>query len=297
MSIGIKYPSKKQGHRMYKIIIISFNLLSILFTQICWTDNQALEKPTTIVVTCATGELGTAIAMMLAKDHDLILTGRDIGKLRELQRQLKEKYPWDYNVYSVDYTNPSSISDFKNKLVEDKTTLSGLVLITPRPPFSKDLLQEEAHWLQLFQLTFTGPLETLKAALPSLSNKGKIVIIAGTTSVQVSPEYGPACVIRRMWTTFSKSLSHQLGPQGIHVNVLSPGVVLTEFHEERIAKKAAESGCSYGEQMVKDTANIPLRRHAQPSEVAQSIKFLLSDQSDFITGVNLVLDGGVTIGY
>lgn len=170
-------------------------------------------------------------------------------------------------------------------------------MITPRPLFSKNLLQDEADWLQLFQLTFTGPLETLKATLPNITNKGKIVIIAGTTSVQVSPDYGPACIIRRMWTTFSKSLSHQLGPQGIHVNVLSPGVVLTQFHEERIAKKAAETGNSYDEQMVKDTANIPLRRHAQSAEVAQAVKFLITDQSDFITGVNLILDGGTTIAY
>ena len=100
-----------------------------------------------------------------------------------------------------------------------------------------------------------------------------------------------------MWTTYTKALSHQLGPQGISVNTLSPGVVLTNFHEERIQKKANDSGLSYEEQMEKEVANIPLHRHAKPQEVAQTIKFLLSEQSDFINGVNLILDGGFTVSY
>lgn len=96
-------------------------------------------------------------------------------------------------------------------------------------------MQDENIWIEVFQNTFTGPMEALKIALPHLSNP-IIVVIAGTTSVQLQPEYGPSCVIRRMWTTYTKALSHQLGPQGISINALSPGVVLTNFHQERIQK-------------------------------------------------------------
>ena len=159
------------------------------------------------------------------------------------------------------------------------------------------MIQDEKVWLEVFQNTFTGPMEALQLVLPYLSNPGKIVVIAGTTSVQLQPEYGPSCVIRRMWTTYTKALSHQLGSQGISINALSPGVVLTDFHEERIQKKACENGLSYEAQMEKEVANIPLHRHAKPQEVAQTIKFLLSEQSDFINGVNLILDGGFTVSY
>ena len=140
-------------------------------------------------------------------------------------------------------------------------------------------------------------MEALKAALPNLSKGSKIVIIAGITSVQFMPEYGPACILRRMWTTYSKALSYELGPLGIHVNVLSPGVILTNFHEVRIANKASEKGCTYEEQMSQEVSSIPLGRHAQPSEIAQTVKFLLSEDSNFITGVNLVIDGGLTKSY
>jgi 3-oxoacyl-[acyl-carrier protein] reductase len=252
----------------------------------------------TIVVTCATGELGGAISKKLAKEHNLILTGRDSQKLLQLQEELKSARPdGEYDSCVVDFTKSATILDLQKKISDKKTSISGFVLITPRPQGGKNLLQEESDWLQMLQATFTGPIEALKAALPQFSSHAKIVIVSGITSVQLLPEYGPTCVVRRMWTTYAKALSHQLGPQGIHVNVLSPGVVLTEFHEQRITKSALESGVSFNDQMVKESQSIPLRRLISTDEVAKVAKFLLSKESDSITGVNLVLDGGVTTSY
>jgi NAD(P)-dependent dehydrogenase (short-subunit alcohol dehydrogenase family) len=194
--------------------------------------------------------------------------------------------------------NRSSREDFNHFLKQMKKQIAGVVLIAPRPQFyGKSLLQDEDVWLEVFQNTFTGPAEALKVILPYLSSASKVVIIAGTSSVQLQSEHGPACVIRRMWTTYAKALSHQLGPKGVSVNVLSPGVVLTHFHEERIHKTADENQLSYEDQMKKEVANIPLQRHAKPLEVAQTIRFLLSEQSDFINGVNLIFDGGFTSSY
>ncbi|MEI8366079.1 MAG: SDR family oxidoreductase, partial [Parachlamydiaceae bacterium] len=60
---------------------------------------------------------------------------------------------------------------------------------------------------------------------------------------------------------------------------------------------AYENGLSYDDQMENEVAKIPLRRHAKPQEVAQTIKFLITEQSDFIDGINLILDGGFTSSY
>ncbi len=290
--------SLKNGVFICVYLLLSFQLLALSFCGHCMADVPALEsKPSTMVVTCATGELGTAIAKVLGRDYNLILTGRDSLKLQALQKQLQVEYPWQYEVCQLDYVNQASIVDFKNKISNFEQSVAGLVLITPRPNFAKNLLQEEAEWLQLFQTIFTGPLEALKATLPKLSKGSKIVVIAGNTSVQYMPEYGPACILRRMWTTYSKALAYELGPKEIYVNVLSPGVILTNFHEERIANKAVANDCSYEAQMSHDVAKIPLGRHAKPSEIAHSVKFLLSEDSNFITGVNLVIDGGLTTSY
>lgn len=70
---------------MKAIYLFLFNLL---IAQMCIAE---VVKPTTIIVTCASGELGSAIAKLLAQDHDLILTGRDLTKLQQLQGELRKR--------------------------------------------------------------------------------------------------------------------------------------------------------------------------------------------------------------
>lgn len=284
--------SKFLSKYFYLLFIAAF------FQSSCLANHLTAQERKTFIVTGASGELGGATARLLAQDDNLILTGRDLGKLESLREELQATNSGHYEVGSLDFVSHASRENFNHYLKLRGLQITGVVLIAPRPQFyGKALLQSEDVWLEVFQNTFTGPLEALRVILPYLSNPSKIVVISGTTSVQLQPEYGPSCVIRRMWTTYTKALSHQLGPQGISVNALSPGVVLTTFHEERIQKKAGDNGVSYQEQMEKEVANIPLQRHAKPQEVAQAIKFLLTEQSDFINGVNLILDGGFTVSY
>lgn len=281
--------------RYLMMIVLSVAMVS----SVCFAQHEKSDDRRTLIVTGASGELGGAAAKLLASDYNLILTGRDVEKLKNLQNELKKNYlEGDFSICTLDFSSLSSKENFKNYLNEKGQAISGLVLITPRPLFhGKAIIQEESVWLEVIQNVFTGPLEALNATLPYLSSPSKIVVIAGTTSVQLQPDYGAACVIRRMWTSYVKALSHQLGPQGISINALSPGVVLTNFHQERIQKKSEETGLSYEDQMQKEVANIPLRRLAKPQEVAKTIKFLVSDQSDFVHGVNLVLDGGYTTSF
>lgn len=275
------------------------NLLAKFLFSVCLCSGISFANtPKTLIITCATGEIGTATAKLLAADHNLLLTGRNLAKLQQLQQECQAQHPHLYEICPLDYSNSDLIAQFKMRLDQLNTPISGVLLIPPRPSFyGKNLFQEEAVWLEVFQTTFTGPLETLKATLPHLAKGGKIVVIAGNSSIQYLPESGPTCVIRRMWTAYTKALSHQLGPQGICVNTLSPGVILTSFHQERIEKIAAEKGISYDEQLTKEVANIPLRRHAVTEEVAETIRFFLSDQANFINGTNLVIDGGYTTTY
>jgi len=283
---------------MRNVTLKKLYLVLLLFISEVYANEQLeSDELPTVIVTCASGELGGAIAKKLASENNLILTGRNIRKLQKLQNELQSHYPLNYEIVALDYCDSPSLLELEKTLIAGKSEISGLVLITPRPQFCNSLLESEANWMSLFQTTFTGPLESLKKVLPHLASPSKIVIIAGTTSVQLLPEYGPACVIRRMWTTCAKALSHQLGPKGICVNALSPGVVLTDFHVERIANKARQNHVDYDDQMKQDVAKIPLRRHALPEEVAQTVKFLLSRDSDFINGVNLVIDGGTTLSY
>ncbi len=294
--------TKKENKMGWIVKTILFDLLFVIFFfhGACFANSPTIkEERKTFIVTGASGELGGATARLLAHDYDLVLTGRDLAKLQNLKEELEAKNSGHYGICALDFISNSSRDNFGEYLNQSHPSIAGLVLITPRPQFcGKPLVQQDENvWLEVFQCTFTAPLEALKVMLPYLSSPSKIVVIAGSTSVQLQPNYGSSCVIRRMWTTHTKALSHQLAHQGISINALSPGVVLTNFHKERIQQQASENGLNYDDQMEREIANIPLHRHAKPQEVAQTIKFLLSEQSDFVNGINLVLDGGFTLSY
>ncbi|OJU81753.1 MAG: hypothetical protein BGO10_07660 [Chlamydia sp. 32-24] len=287
------YVNNEETMKILKIFCLSILVLSP-FALLNGSENNS-SKPA-ILVFCATGSLGSAIASNLAKDHNLILLGRNQDKLNQISETLQQEFTHKFITQVVDFTDADSLVSFEKELKKENIILSGIVVLTPRPHFGTNLLQEQHNWLDLLQTTFTGPLEALRIGLSHLK-EGKVVIIAGTTSMQLMPEYGPACIIRRMWTTYSKALAHALAPKGIQVNSLSPGVVLTDFHAKKIEAKALQNNLTFEEQMQKDCAAIPMKRWAKPEEVAQATRFFLSKESDYITGVNLLQDGGTTVSY
>ncbi len=249
---------------------------------------------TTYVVTCATGEIGQEIAKLLAPKHDLILVGRSSAKMYKLFTLLSETYK-DRHFTSclVDYTDPESVKKYA-RVIQDKK-VSGIVVITPRPAI--ELLDDEPKWLNTLQSCFTGPCSVVKATVPSLTEKGSIVAISGITSVQLAPSYAGPSVIRRMWSAYTKGLSHELGPKQFRVNTVSPGTVLTQHHIQRIQKKAEESDKTFEQQLKIEVADTPLKAYATTLDVAKAVKFFLSDKSSHITGTNLLVDGGITKAF
>ncbi len=244
----------------------------------------------TVVVTCATGEIGKAIATSLAKKNNLILVGRNREKLEGLQAELTRQFAKQYSICQLDYADPVA-----PKIMEEKVQnreINGFVVITPRPQI--ELLADPAKWQEVLGSCFTGPSSVMKAALPRMAKNSKITVISGITSVQLSPGYTGPSVIRGLWRAFAKALSFELGPKDIRVNTVSPGTVLTEHHISRITKKAEENSRSFEEQLKVEVSETPLKRYATVKDVAQAMKFFLSDKSSHISGTNLLVDGGIT---
>nr|WP_035392363.1 SDR family oxidoreductase [Chlamydia ibidis] len=250
---------------------------------------RAEDKPY-VVVTGSTGELGSVISRHLyQKNYDLLLIGRQKSKLLNLHKNCPS-----CTTLCVDYSHPGYVTDYKSTIKAENRSISGLIIITPRPIWG-GVLQSPESWEAILQTTFIAQTALIQATIPYMPPGSAIVIIGGTTSVQHQPTFGLSCVIRRMWTAYAKALSHELGAKGIRVNVVSPGIVLTPFHEKRIKERAQKHNTTYLQEYEKDSASIPLRRHCYPEEVAKTIEFFLSSSASFISGTNLLLDGGFTL--
>jgi NAD(P)-dependent dehydrogenase (short-subunit alcohol dehydrogenase family) len=149
--------------------------------------------------------------------------------------------------------------------------------------------------LEDINIKVVGYMRCAKAAAPHMRQGGfgRIVNIGGLTgrgSKQLSGMRNVAIC------HMTKTLSDQLGPHGITVNVIHPGVVETPHIHELYAKEAAKQGLSPAQVEANYAKATPIRRVLQPAEIADAVLFLASPRAGAITGESLGVDGGITRG-
>jgi 3-oxoacyl-[acyl-carrier protein] reductase/2-hydroxycyclohexanecarboxyl-CoA dehydrogenase len=149
--------------------------------------------------------------------------------------------------------------------------------------------ESDAHWAQVMNLNLMGAVWASRAVLPGMSTRrfGRIVNFGSKAgrfgSLIAGPNYAAA---KGAIAALTRQMAQEFGPQGVTVNCICPGVVMTErtrgLWTER--RTAAER-----ERVLQE---IPLRRHAEVEDVAAAVAFFASDDAGFITGTTLDLNGG-----
>lgn len=251
----------------------------------------------TMVVTGANSGLGQAMVSKLVDEgHDVILMARNEAKLIETQKAYQAK-GHAVSCYAFDYKDTAKINQVSEIIKAKQIDISGLVIITPRPVLDDNIMPTPDAWQAMVNEGFIGPLEVIKNLEPQMASGSKIVIISGITSKELLPNHASYGILRTMWLAQAKGLSHHLGAKQIHVNTLSPGGVLTEGFKAKLNQRAIKQGRSFEEQLAVEVENIPLHKYAQPEEVANTVSFLLSPNSNHISGANITFDGGFTKSY
>ncbi len=156
----------------------------------------------------------------------------------------------------------------------------------------------DAHWQRELNLNLLPAVRLDRALLPNMLQRGSGVIIH-VTSIQNKlplPEATTAyAAAKAALSTYSKSLSKEVTPQGVRVIRVSPGWVETEASVALAERLAEEAGTDYegGKKIIMDSlGGIPLGRPSQPAEVANLIAFLVSPRAASISGTEFVVDGG-----
>lgn len=162
-----------------------------------------------------------------------------------------------------------------------------------------DLREEE--WDRVQRVNVKGTFLCCKAVARVMIEQGwggKILNMSSLSGKYGAVRFAAYCASKFAVRGLTQSLAKELGPHGIQVNALCPGTILTERFDD-IAAATAPEGLSAAEQLevIKKRAlsNTPLGRLGSPQDVAQTAVYLLSSESDFLTGLSITIDGGAVM--
>ena len=141
-------------------------------------------------------------------------------------------------------------------------------------------------WRRLYGVNIDGAFYCTRAAVPGMvrAKRGNIIFIASVCGVYGSSCEGGYASTKGAMISMTKSLFKELGPSGIRVNAIAPGVIDTDM-----------TACFSPEEMDAMAADTPLGRIGQPEDIAELCAFLASDRSSFITGQIIGCDGGFRV--
>ena len=169
--------------------------------------------------------------------------------------------------------------------------LDGALISVGGPPTGGVLDITDEQWRAAFGAVFVGALAVARAVIDAMGDGGSIAFVLSTSVKQPVGGLAVSNGLRPGLAMVAKNLADEVGPRGIRVNGLLPGRVDTE----RVQELDAASGDPASMRREQE-ANIPLRRYGEPAEFGRAAAFLLSPASDYVTGVMLPVDGGLTRG-
>lgn len=157
------------------------------------------------------------------------------------------------------------------------------------PYFGPLLGVEEAAWDKTFDVNLKGYFGAIRGVVEHLTSRGvpgSIVNVTSIAGMRAAPLQGVYGMTKAAVISMTRTLAQELGPAGIRVNAVAPGLVDTRFAAAIVASDELR------ERFASRTA---LGRHAQPDEIAGAVLYLASDASSYVTGHVLVVDGGATM--
>lgn len=239
------------------------------------------------VVTGGARDIGRSISVKLAKEGAKVVVNyynSDAGAA-ETVNEIKA-FGGEAIAVKADVSNLDDIKNLKAKTIEAFGNTVDILVNNAGGLFARKTLQEfdEAFYNLVMDVNFKATVFVMQAFEP-LMGKGTSIINLSSLAARDGGGGGSSLYAssKGAVTTFTRGMAKELGPKGIRVNSLCPGMIATKFHDDftkdEIRKIVA--------------GKTPLRREGSADEVADLVLYLASDQSTFITGTNFDINGGL----
>jgi 3-oxoacyl-[acyl-carrier protein] reductase len=259
-----------------------------------------LTGKTAVVAAASTG-LGQAVARALAVEGvNVVMFARRAEAIEAAARQIQAAAPPGTRVIGLaaDVTRPADLQRVVDTAVEQFGSVHVLYHNSGGPPPGMFDTLTDADWEQAVDLLLLPAIRLTRLCLPAMRGQrwGRVIVGTSVSVKQPVPTLMLSNSLRSAVTAWAKTLADQVADDNITVNTLAPGFIDTDRIRQIHADIAERSGRSEEEVERQTRQSIPLRRFGTPAEFGAAAAFLASEQAAYITGVTLLVDGGLFRG-
>jgi 3-oxoacyl-[acyl-carrier protein] reductase len=235
-------------------------------------------------VTGASRGIGRAIALTLCRaNFDIVVASPEI----ELNEQVAEEIRasgGEAMTLNLDVTSPDSVKEGFAKTLKDKTRIDVLVNNAGITRDGLAVRMKQADWDLVLNINLTGAFRCSQQVLPGMMRNrwGRIVNMASVVGQAGGAAQANYAASKGGLIAMTKALAQEMGSRNITVNAVAPGYIETDM--TRVLPEEVKA---------KYLAQIPLARAGQPEDIANAVKFLVSEESAYITGHVLAVNGGM----
>ena len=240
--------------------------------------------------------LGRACAEVLAEEGAKIaICSRTQSDLEHAAADIRQATDTEVMTFAGDLDNYETIQQLIANTVAHFGRLDIVVNNSGGPPLARSASATEAQWETAVQRSLFFFARMAREALPHLraQGSGRIINVLASTVYQPIPNLALSGATRMGVVAWAKSLADEVGRDGILVNNVCPGSILSERMLSNVTARAHELGISVEEALAQRAADTAVGRIGDPREFANLVAFLASGKSTYITGTTILVDGGL----
>jgi len=248
------------------------------------------------VVGGASKGLGRACALGLAHEGArVVVCSRSVENLTLAAREIADETGAEVVPVPSDLSTLDGVQSLINQTVEQMGGLDIIVNNSGGPPAGTAEGADEEAWAQAIQMSLLFFARMSREAVPLMRERGggRIINIFASSIKQPIENLVLSAATRMGALGYSKTLADEVAKDGILVNNVAPGYLLTDRMMEVIHHRVDATGADYEEAMADLTGMIPMGRIGRPEELANLVVFQASDAASYITGATIQVDGGV----
>lgn len=251
----------------------------------------------TALVSGSTQGIGKAVALKLAEmGAKVVLLARNEEKLKAVLDELSTENQQNHAYLVADFANPSELKQKVDAFLSNGNRIDILVNNTGGPKAGLAIDADISEFLAAFNQHLICNHILVQAVVPGMKQLGggRIINVISTSVKQPLPGLGVSNTIRGAVGNWSKTLANELGQFNITVNNVLPGATNTTRLQEIASNKSTKTGDSVDSIFEEMADESPMKRIAQPEEIAAAVVFLASPDASYINGINIPVDGGRT---